>query len=92
MMPIDRFGREPAGRRDSDPGRYERATLMATAHRADYILEHGVWRGICRFCAFEVTDEDRRRATSKFRLHIREASEWDRVSVTGYLGTETAVL
>lgn len=48
---------------------------MPTAHRADYILEHGVWRAVCRLCDFEITDEDRRRAASQFRLHIREVAE-----------------
>lgn len=48
---------------------------MPTTHRANYTFEHGVWRASCRCCAFQVVDEDRRRAASQFRLHIREVAE-----------------
>lgn len=46
-----------------------------TRHRANYILEQGVWRATCRTCGYQVTDPIRRRAASVFRSHIREATE-----------------
>jgi hypothetical protein len=49
---------------------------IAGRHRASYILEQGVWRATCRACGYKVTDPQRRRATSIFRAHIRDASEW----------------
>jgi len=45
------------------------------AHRAQYILERGTWRGTCRICGWQVTDGDRRRATAMFRQHCQEVKE-----------------
>jgi hypothetical protein len=43
-------------------------------HRAAYTLECGTWRACCRICGYEVTDPDRRKAASQFRLHIQSTS------------------
>lgn len=45
---------------------------MATAHRADYVLDQGVWVARCRACGFRVADDGRRRAAGQFRQHIRQ--------------------
>ena len=42
-------------------------------HRAQYILERGVWKARCRLCAWETEDPTHRQAMVLFRSHIREA-------------------
>jgi hypothetical protein len=46
-------------------------------HHATYLLIRGVWRATCRVCNFEVSDPDRRRASSMFRMHIRDVKTVD---------------
>jgi hypothetical protein len=50
-------------------------TETANRHRADYILERGIWRASCRLCDYRTTDPSRRRAAADFRNHIRDTSE-----------------
>ena len=38
-------------------------------HRADYILERGVWHVACRVCGWRAWDPMRRRLASRFRFH-----------------------
>jgi hypothetical protein len=45
---------------------------LTTAHRADYLLDRGVWYAKCRCCGFQVAHDARRRAAAEFRLHIRD--------------------
>ena len=40
--------------------------------RADYILERGMWKAVCRDCRFTVEHADRQRASILFRGHRRE--------------------
>ena len=40
--------------------------------RADYILERGMWKAVCRGCRFTVEHADRQRASILFRSHPRE--------------------
>ncbi len=42
------------------------------AHRADYVLDRGVWRATCRVCGLKLSDADRRQVASQFRQHIRD--------------------
>jgi hypothetical protein len=42
------------------------------AHRADYVLDRGVWKATCRVCGFKLSDPDRRQVASQFRQHIRD--------------------
>jgi len=44
-------------------------------HRANYILERGSWKAVCRGCRWSVQDTDRRRAAALFRSHHREMNE-----------------
>lgn len=53
---------------------------MQGVHRADYMLERGVWRATCRVCGYSITDPVRRRAMSAYRSHIRESSGFERDS------------
>jgi hypothetical protein len=46
-------------------------------HHASYLLQRGVWKATCRVCNFEVSDPDRRRASSMFRMHIRDVKTLD---------------
>ena len=39
--------------------------------RADYILERGMWKAVCRGCRFSVEHADRQRASILFRSHHR---------------------
>ena len=39
--------------------------------RADYILERGMWRAVCRACRYSVQNPDRQRASILFRGHYR---------------------
>ena len=41
-------------------------------HRADYILERGVWKATCRECGWKVADTHRRQAATQFRVHIQD--------------------
>lgn len=40
--------------------------------RADYTLERGMWRAVCKGCGWWTTDGSRRRAAARFRGHHRE--------------------
>ncbi|HEX3541281.1 MAG TPA: hypothetical protein VHT75_12685 [Acidimicrobiales bacterium] len=40
-------------------------------HRADYILERGVWHVACRVCGWRAWDPMRRRLASRFRFHLQ---------------------
>jgi hypothetical protein len=42
------------------------------AHRADYVLDRGMWRATCRACGLKLSDPDRRQVASQFRQHIRD--------------------
>ena len=53
---------------------------MSTAHRADYIFDHGTWIGKCRICDYSASDVIRRRAADQFRFHIREMLEVEAAS------------
>jgi hypothetical protein len=43
-------------------------------HRANYLLQQGVWRATCRVCGHRVDHPVRRQAASLFRNHIRDTS------------------
>jgi hypothetical protein len=43
-------------------------------HRADYILERGVWHVSCRTCGWQAHDRARRQLASLFRFHLRSAA------------------
>lgn len=64
----------------------------ADRHRADYILERGVWRARCRLCSWEVSDPTRRQAASLFRQHIRAAAETVRVAGSDVESADQACL
>jgi hypothetical protein len=49
------------------------SSKYADRHRAEYLLERGVWKARCRLCAWETADPMRRQAMALFRLHIKEA-------------------
>jgi hypothetical protein len=49
------------------------ANEIAPRHRADYILERGLWRVSCRVCGWKAVDADRRRLASRFRFHLQVA-------------------
>jgi hypothetical protein len=59
-------------------------------HRADYILECGVWRARCRLCNWEVTDPVRRQAATLFRYHIRAAASLPSEGDTQVIDLRTA--
>jgi len=40
-------------------------------HRADYILERGVWHVSCQVCGWTTTGPVRRQLASLFRFHLR---------------------
>jgi hypothetical protein len=42
-----------------------------TRHRADYILERGVWHVTCRVCGCHAEGTVRRQLSSLFRFHLR---------------------
>lgn len=46
------------------------AATATPRHRADYILERGVWRVSCRVCGWKATDPERRKLASRFRFHL----------------------
>jgi hypothetical protein len=40
-------------------------------HRADYILQRGVWHVTCRVCGWHAEGAVRRQLSSSFRFHLR---------------------
>jgi hypothetical protein len=40
-------------------------------HRADYILERGIWHVTCRVCGWQDEGPVRRQLASLFRFHLR---------------------
>jgi hypothetical protein len=50
-------------------------TSGRTSHRADYILERGMWRAICRECGWQTSDAQRRQAATLFRAHIQDTKD-----------------
>lgn len=40
-------------------------------HRADYILERGVWHVSCQVCDWQASGPVRRQLASLFRFHLR---------------------
>jgi hypothetical protein len=49
------------------------SSKYADRHRAEYLLERGVWKARCRLCAWETADPMRRQAMALFRTHIKQA-------------------
>lgn len=43
------------------------------AHRAEYILERGIWRATCKVCGWATSDPARRQAAALFRQHWHSA-------------------
>ena len=40
--------------------------------RATYSFELGTWKATCRACGWQVSDPNRRRAVSRYRLHHKD--------------------
>jgi hypothetical protein len=56
-------------------GEIETGEVLPLRHRATYILQRGVWLARCQACGWEVSDLQRRQASSVFRLHIQDSRE-----------------
>jgi hypothetical protein len=60
---------EPDGA--AGPADPEFESPSAIPHRADYVLERGVWHVTCRVCGWQAESRVRRQIASMFRFHHR---------------------
>ncbi len=59
--------------------------------RATYSFELGTWKATCRACGWQVSDPNRRRAVSRFRMHHKDlaaALQAEPPGITGALTEE----
>lgn len=59
----------------------EEIVTTSMAHRAEYILERGIWRATCKVCGWGTSDPARRQAAALFRQHWHTARAQARVTI-----------
>jgi hypothetical protein len=50
----------------------DRTEAVVNHRRADYVLEKGMWKAVCRGCRWSVESFDRQRASALFRAHRKK--------------------